>query len=264
MRRHGPSAILYGMPSPADQQALLGALRTSFTPLLTADKIPLEFTLRPGTRLRTRYGQCRRFGGDRPPEITIRCTKPDGSWRRDASIVGTFLHEAAHLRYPNHRSRFWALCRRLLDQAAAAGLYDPVAEDPEERAQGDGKLAGSAADLIAQNARTAGLSVRRAGRRAITGWQVGDTGVLRNGGLGRAELRVLRKLRTRLEVVCPKGRRYLVPAVLLAPAQPMGSSVNSKKPFSISSVATLPRTSANPRITRDTATIATDANTMAI
>ena len=205
------------MPTPADQQARLNTLRLSLTPILSANKIPLEFTLRPGTRLRTRYGQCRRLGGDRPPEITIRCTRPDGSWRRDASIIGTLLHEAAHLRYPNHRSRFWALCRRLLDQAAAASLYDPVAEDPEERAQGVGKLAGSAADLIAQNARTAGLSVRRAGRRAIAGWQVGDTGVLRNRGLGGAELRVLRKLQTRLEVVCPRGRRYLVPAVLLTP-----------------------------------------------
>lgn len=198
------------------QQALLDALRTALTPLLSANKVPTGFALRPGTRLRTRYGQCRRFGPNRPPEITVRCTKTTDEWRRQASIAGTLLHEAAHLRYRHHGPRFWALCRRLLDQAAVAGIYDPREEDPEERAQGDGKLAGSAAHLIAEKARHAGLSVRRAGRRAIAGWEVGDWGVI-PGRLGDAELKVLRKRRTRLEVAGPGGRRYLVPAVLLVP-----------------------------------------------
>jgi len=205
-------------PSLQRQQEVLHGLRVALTPVLAANKLPEGFTLRPGTRLRSRYGQCRRFDDGRAPEITVRCTKPSGVWRRRGSIVGTFLHEATHLRYPHHRRRFWALCRRLLDQAAAAGVYDPMDEDPEERAQGDAKLAGSAAHPVAQKARVAHQERRRAGRQAITAWRVGDTGAVPVGALAGAPLRVVRKLRTRIEVVGPGNRRYLVPAVLLVPA----------------------------------------------
>jgi hypothetical protein len=59
------------------------------------------------------------------------------------------LHELAHLRYRSHGPRFWAFHRRLVDRAAALGVFDPTDRDPAERARGDEKLAASAAWPIA-------------------------------------------------------------------------------------------------------------------
>src|SRR5690242_7780580 len=100
--------------------------------------------------------------------ITVRCTA-DGDrtrWRRVGAIVGTILHELAHLRYRSHGPRFWALHRRLVDRAAAAGVYDPLDRDTAERGRGDEKLAGSAAWTIALAAREARLARRRRGANA--------------------------------------------------------------------------------------------------
>ena len=55
--------------------------------------------------------------------VSVRCTA-DGDrtrWRRVGAIVGTLLHELAHVRYRSHGPRFWALHRRLVDRAVAAG-----------------------------------------------------------------------------------------------------------------------------------------------
>jgi len=145
---------LEGSPTPAAQLAFLSDLRLQLTPLLLKAGLPLEFGLAPGTRLRRAYGRCT-WRGTAPPVITVRCTA-DGDrsrWRRRGAILGTLLHELAHLRYRSHGPRFWALHRRLVDRAAASGMYDPTDRDPAERARGDEKLAASAAWPIALAAR---------------------------------------------------------------------------------------------------------------
>ena len=145
---------LDGDPSPAAQAMLLGDLRLQLAALLAREGLPLEFSLAPGTRLRRAYGRCT-WRGSAPPVITVRCTA-DGNrsvWRRRGAIVGTLLHELAHLRYRSHGPRFWALHRRLVNRAAASGIYDPTDRDPGERARGDEKLAASAAWPIALAAR---------------------------------------------------------------------------------------------------------------
>jgi hypothetical protein len=214
-------SLLAGAATVQAQQAYLEGCLQAVGPLLVLHKLTMPFSLRPGPRLRSRYGQCRRFPGGRVPEIQVRCTRAgvSGQWRQPGALAGTLLHELAHLRYPHHRPRFWTLCCRLLDDAAEAGLYDPLTDDPSERAQGDTKLAGSAAQLIAESARRAEREVRARNRRAIEAWEVGHKGVITGtrGRLSGAVVTVLAKLRTRLEVRAPDGRRYLVPAAMLGP-----------------------------------------------
>jgi hypothetical protein len=74
--------------------------------------------------------------------IHVRCTADNDAmrWRRVGAITGTLLHELAHLRYRSHGPRFWALNRRLVNRAVAAGLYDPSDRDPAERPRGERKL----------------------------------------------------------------------------------------------------------------------------
>jgi hypothetical protein len=151
----GTLARVDAPPSPSAQTRLLAELRTAFEPVLARESLPLAFTLKPGLRLRRAYGRCTWHPGGGPPAIAIRCTA-DGDrthWRRLGAIVGTLLHEIAHLRYRSHGPRFWALHRRLVDRAALAGLYDPTDRDPGERWRGDEKLAASAAWPIALAAR---------------------------------------------------------------------------------------------------------------
>jgi hypothetical protein len=105
--------------------------------------------------------------------ISVRCTT-DGDrtrWRRTGAIMGTLLHEVAHLRWRSHGPRFWMLHRRLVDRAAALGIYDPTDRDATERGRGDEKLAASAAQPIAIAARQARLAraqATRAARRQTT------------------------------------------------------------------------------------------------
>jgi WLM domain len=157
---------LDGDPTRAAQAVLLFDLRLQLTPLLAREGLPLEFGLAPGTRLRRAYGRCT-WRGAAPPLITVRCTA-DGDrsrWRRRGAILGTLLHELAHLRYRSHGPRFWALHRRLVDRAASSGLYDPTDRDPGERARGDEKLAASAAWPIALAARQRRLERLQARQR---------------------------------------------------------------------------------------------------
>jgi hypothetical protein len=153
--RAGTVTALVGHSTPAAQASLLATLRVSLEPILLAERVPLEFTLKPGVRLRKTYGRCTWHASGAPPTVLVRCTADaDRSrWRGVGAIVGTLLHELAHLRYRSHGPRFWALHRRLVDRAAAAGVYDPSDRDPAERARGDEKLAGSAAWMIALAAR---------------------------------------------------------------------------------------------------------------
>jgi hypothetical protein len=158
-----------GLPTAAAQSLLLTTLRAALEPVIAAERVPLEFTLKPGVRLRRAYGRCT-WRGAGPPVISIRCTA-DGDrtrWRHVGAIVGTLLHELAHLRYRSHGPRFWALHRRLVDRAVAAGIYDPTDRDSAERGRGDEKLAGSAAWPIAMAAREARLA-RWASVRASRG-----------------------------------------------------------------------------------------------
>lgn len=156
-------------PTKAAQARLLAQVRAALQPILVREQLPLEFTLKPGLRLRRAYGRCTWHVAGGPPVITIRCTA-DGErnrWRRRGAIVGTVLHELAHLRYRSHGPRFWALHRRLVDRAAAAGVYDPTDRDPGERGRGDEKLAASAAWPIAQAARQLRLERARLSRASL-------------------------------------------------------------------------------------------------
>jgi WLM domain len=158
---------LTGPPTPAAQRLLLAELRAALEDILVVERVPLHFTIKPGLRLRRAYGRCVWRGLD-PPIISIRCTA-DGErtrWRRLGAIVGTLLHELAHVRYRSHGPRFWALHRRLVDRAAAARVYDPTDRDPTERGRGDEKLAGSAAWPLALAARQARLERTLANRAA--------------------------------------------------------------------------------------------------
>ena len=134
---------------------MLAQLRAMLEPVLIRESLLLEFHLVPGLRLKRAYGRCTWRSSSPMALISIRCTADGdrGRWRRVGAIVGTLLHELAHLRYRSHGPRFWALHRRLVDRAATTGVYDPTDRDPAERARGDEKLAASAAWPVAQAAR---------------------------------------------------------------------------------------------------------------
>jgi hypothetical protein len=207
-----------GPPTPAAQQGFLDGLRAALAGVIAAEGLPTGFRLRPGLRLRRAYGRCR-WLGDGTAELSVRCTA-DGDrarWRRRGAIVATLLHELAHLRYRHHGPRFWALQRRLLDRAAAAGVYDPYDFDPTERARGDEKLAGSAAAGLAAAARQARRARARQDRQALLAWRIGDRGRVHaaSRALGGATVRVLGLGRTRLLVETAGGRRYRVPPDLV-------------------------------------------------
>jgi WLM domain len=208
-------------PTPVAQAALLERLRGALEPLLLAEDVDPHFRLEPGLRLRRVYGRCSWTVAGQPPVITVRCTS-DGDarrWRRMGGIVGTLLHEMAHLRYRSHGPRFWALQRRLVNRAVAAGVYNPHDRDPEERGRGDEKLAGSAARPIALAARQARRERARANRTALQGWEVGALArvATERGALAGARVRVMGLGRTRLLVETADKRRYRVTPTLLAP-----------------------------------------------
>jgi len=101
---------LISPPTPAAQAVLLEHLRRLLEPIMLAEHVPLEFVLKPGLRLRRTYGRCVWVAGGRPPVVSVRCTA-DGDrirWRRTGAIVGTLLHELAHVRYRSHGPRVWA------------------------------------------------------------------------------------------------------------------------------------------------------------
>jgi hypothetical protein len=159
--------VIEAAPTRAAQAALLAELRHALAGVIAAERLPESFALVPGTRLRRAYGRCRWVAGaGSSAEISIRCTVDEDAarWRRRGAITATLLHELAHLRYRHHGPRFWALHRRLVDRAAAAGVYDPMDRDPTERGRGDEKLAGSAAWPVALAARAKRLERRRQSR----------------------------------------------------------------------------------------------------
>ena len=209
-------------PTPAAQTALLARLRQRIEPILIAEKLPTTFALEPGLRLSRAYGRCSWKLGRDQPSIAVRCTA-DGdrtAWRRTGAIMGTLLHEVAHLRYRSHGPRFWALHRRLADRAVQIGVYDPADRDPAEHGRGDEKLAASAASLVAAAARQARHTPRgiTTGAPGLAGRRGGSIRPGR-GALGGVLVKVLALGRTRLLVELADGRRYRVtPSLLVAPS----------------------------------------------
>jgi WLM domain-containing protein len=210
-----------GPPTPAAQAAVLAQLRVLLEPILLAEGIAPCFTLQPGLRLRRAYGRCAWVVAGQPPLLSVRCTADNDRtrWRRTGALVGTLLHEMAHVRYRSHGPRFWGLQRRLVDRAVTAGVYDPRDRDPDERARGDEKLAGSAARSIALAARQARRERARANRAAVQSWEVGAVARVAagRGVLAGARVRITGLGRTRLVVETADQRRYRVPPSLLAP-----------------------------------------------
>jgi hypothetical protein len=209
-------------PTRTSQAALLARLRADLEPILCAERLPTDFDLQPGLRLRRAYGRCVWTPATQHAVIAVRCTA-DGDrtrWRQTGAIVGTLLHEVAHLRYRSHGPRFWALHRRLVDAAVAQGVYDPTDRDPAERGRGDEKLAASAARPIALAARAARVARARANRQALRDWQTGAVGrVAPNlGRLAGTVVRVVELGRTRLLVETADRRRYRIAPSLLIPA----------------------------------------------
>ena len=191
---------------------MLDEMRVLLMPLLTRYRLPIDFHLAPGLRLRTKFGTCR-LHKHSPASIRVRCTitnEPE-RWRAPSAIVLTLLHELAHLRYASHGVRFWHLLRWLVDHAHATGLYDPAEDAEEEAAAGDAKLAGSAAGVLAEAARKNRRARWRANRDGLAGWGVGDVAIVLVGQRKiplRVQIVALRQ--TRAEVVDALGRRYLV------------------------------------------------------
>jgi hypothetical protein len=213
---------LNGPPTAAAQAALLAQLGGAIDTLLLAEGISTAYVLRPGLRLRRTYGRCSWRAGSDLPSVSVRCTA-DGDrrrWRRVGAIVGTLLHEVAHLRYRSHGPRFWALHRRLVDRAVAAAVYDPADRDPTERGRGDEKLAASAALPVALAARHARREQARANRAAVQAWHVGAQARIAagRGPLAGRSARVVGLGRTRLLIEIADGRRYHVTPTLLVPA----------------------------------------------
>jgi WLM domain len=201
----------------AAQRALLHELLKQLAPLIAKHRLGDAFVCEPGLRLRRRYGMCRHRGRDQPALILVRCTADGntGAWRKRGAIVGTLLHELAHLRHRSHSRAFWRLCRALLDEAAALGIYDAADDDPTEEAQGRGKLAGSAANSLAVASRRRAL----ASAQLVSTWPIGATARVnvQRGPLAQTVVTVVQRRRTRLLVQALNGRRYVVSVGVLTP-----------------------------------------------
>ncbi len=215
-------------PTSAAQTAVLSLLARSLEPLRREHALP-AYELRAGVRLRRLWGRCQHFTDGRRPQVLVRCTA-DGDrsrWRRPGAIVATLLHEMAHLKYRGHGPRFWSLHRRLLDEAALLGIYRADQDDPTEGARGDEKLAGSAADHVAQAARERRRQRAAENRAAAKRWAAGGVAKVNvsRGPLAGAQVHVLAVARGWLTVAAPNGRRYRVAACALEPLEVEALSV---------------------------------------
>lgn len=215
---YAPPTHLETAPVPDAQQSLLDQMRAELAGLLEANQLRADFGLQPGVRLRRSFGLCRYHTG-RAPVISIRCTDALGAWRPRSAIMLTLLHELAHLKYRSHGPRFWQLHRRLVQQATVAGLYHPGEDDAAEPAQGNTKLAGTAAGARAAAAQQERQARWQQSRQAIAGWQVGDTArvLARRGELAGQTVQLMEVRRTRVIGALPDGRRYSIPAAMLGP-----------------------------------------------
>jgi hypothetical protein len=215
------ASILAESPTPQRQREVLSIMVGRLEPLLKRHGLIQPFSCETGLRLERRYGMCR-FDADGSIRIHVRCTR-DGDrqrWRQPSAIMATLVHEVSHLRHRGHSKNFWRLCRGLLDEAAARGLYCGALDDASERPQGRDRLAGSAADAVVSAARVRRRERTQAASQLVTAWPLGAWARLPNRGGGRAShtlVQVVMKRRTRLVVQTRGGRRYLVSASLLEP-----------------------------------------------
>jgi WLM domain-containing protein len=230
-------ATLAGSPTVHAQSRLLELLLLQLKPLLRRRGLRLPFRCEPGVRLKRRYGLCR-FEVEGQALILVRCTRDDdrGQWRRPSAIVGTLIHELSHLRHRRHTPTFWRFCRALLDDAATLGLYSGESDDPAERPQGRGRLAGSAADALVIAERAHRREQARAARELVTAWPIGSWACIRGGSIGVRCLpvQVLVKRRTRLLVQARDGQRYLVsPSVVELLAAPADAGQGTREPLEL-------------------------------
>lgn len=211
-----PLAAVLPDATAAEQQRTLDDMRAALRSVLAAERLPSDFVLQPGTRLRRSFGNCRYRPGE-PPVISVRCTGSDDTWRPRSAIMLTLLHELAHLKYRGHGPRFWGLLRRLVALASAQGLYHPDDDDAAEPAQGNGKLAGTPAHARAAVAAAAKRERGAAARQATRDWAVGDAAVVntQRGALAGHTVTIVKVGRTRVIGALSDGHRYSIPAVLL-------------------------------------------------
>src|SRR5262249_45379046 len=122
------------------------------------------------------------------------------------------------------------------DDAATLGLYSGESDDPAERPQGRGRLAGSAADALVLAERAHRRERAQAARELVTAWPIGAWARLRGGstGISYQQVQVLVKRRTRLLVQAPDGHRYLVSPCVLEPlAVPADAGQGSFEPLEL-------------------------------
>jgi len=199
--------VLRAPPTPRQRHRAAQALGAVLEPLRLRHGLP-PCAWRAGTLAMRVWGRTLRCP-DGTFEIALRAHAEPAAgqplvWRRPAALVATALHELAHLRYRGHGPRFWSLVRRLLDEAAAAGIYVAADDDPGERGRGDAKLRGSAAHGRAEAARAARADQRRLARvfqagqtvRVVSGSPrlAGHTGVVERRGRTRLLVRLGERL----------------------------------------------------------------------
>jgi len=209
-------ALTDGPPTADAQQRRLVELRQTVAPLLREMGLPKDFTLQPGLRLRSKFGHCT-FRPGQAPAIVIRCANQGGAWRARGAIVVTLLHELAHLKHKGHGPRFWQFHRRLLERAAAMGLYDAADDDAGEAAAGNTKLAGSAAGERAEVAQARRRERYQARRAETVTWQPGETARVDapRSTLHGAVVRIVKVARTRVIAALADGREFSIPGSLL-------------------------------------------------
>ena len=205
-------------PDAAAQQALLEALRLTAAPVLKSLGVSREFHVRPARAKTVRFGSCRQNRDGSPPVITVRCVRTEGGWRAPGAVAATLLHEAAHVKYMSHGPRFWGLLRKLLAAAERQGIYVPSDDDPAEPRRGDSKLAGTPAAVMSDATSERRRQRYQTNRAAMNAWEAGQPVTVARGPAAGTRFVIVKKLRSRVLVDGPDGRRFVIAAAFLVPA----------------------------------------------
>ncbi|MSQ27525.1 MAG: DUF45 domain-containing protein [Dehalococcoidia bacterium] len=205
-------------PDAATQQALLDALRLAAAPVLKRLGVSREFQIRAGRANTARFGSCRQNRDGSPPVVTVRCVRTEGGWRAPGAIAATLLHEAAHVKYMSHGPRFWGLLRKLLAAAERHGIYLPSEDDPSEPRRGDSKLAGTPAAVMSDATSERRRQRYQTNRAAMDAWEAGQPVTVAKGPAAGTRFIIVKKMRSRVLVDGPDGRRFVIAAAFLIPA----------------------------------------------